>query len=217
MSEVADIQLAQQQMLREHLLARGVDQPRVLEAMARVPRERFVVTQTPAAAYIDSAQPIECGQTISQPYIVGLMTQALELTGHEKVLEIGTGSGYQTAVLSLLSGQVISLERHLQLAQGAAQLLGQLGCRNVSLIHGDGTLGWPAEAPYDRIIVTAAADHIPPALFEQLRDGGLLVIPIGGVDCQVLRSVRKQGQFPHIVNLTNCRFVPLVGAQDQPG
>ena len=117
MPDVPDIQLAQQQMLREHLLARGVDNPRVLEAMARVPRERFVATETPAAAYTDSALPIECGQTISQPYIVGLMTQALELTGTEKVLEIGTGSGYQTAMLSQLAAQVISIERHLPLAQ----------------------------------------------------------------------------------------------------
>jgi protein-L-isoaspartate(D-aspartate) O-methyltransferase len=212
-----DVQLAQQQMLREHLMARGVDNPQVLEAMARVPRERFVATESPAAAYNDSALPIECGQTISQPYIVGLMTQALELTGREKVLEIGTGSGYQTSMLSQLAERVFSIERHHSLAQGAARLLHELGCRNVTLIHGDGTLGWPAEAPYDRIIVTAAADHIPPPLFEQLRDGGLLVIPIGGVECQVLRTVRKEGHFSHVVNLTNCRFVPLVGAQDQPG
>ena len=155
--------------------------------------------------------PIDCRQTISQPYIVALMTQSLELSGRETVLEIGTGSGYQAAVLAELAARVVSVERHEQLAAQAARTLASLGYRNVTVVVGDGTLGWPAEAPYDRIIVTAAAASLPDALFAQLREGGILVIPVGHRDSQSLVTVRKIDGQPQRAELSGCRFVPLVG------
>ncbi|OHB84418.1 MAG: protein-L-isoaspartate O-methyltransferase [Planctomycetes bacterium RBG_16_64_12] len=204
---------ARQQMLRKQLERRGIGDRRVLAAMGRVPRERFVSEETRDQAYADRALPIGCGQTISQPYIVGLMTQALRCSGRETVLEIGTGSGYQTAVLAELAGEVISVERHAGLSKQAGALLAALGYRNVTLAVGDGTLGWPSRSPYDRILVTAAAERCPPALFEQLKEGGILVIPIGGHDYQTLQAIRKVAGSPMSTTLSPCRFVPLVGAQ----
>ena len=166
-------------MLRQ-LAERSIRSTRVLAAMDRVPRERFVPEGVRHLAYADRALPIGCNQTISQPYIVALMTEALQLTGGEHVLEIGTGSGYQTAILAELAASVVSIERHEELSQRAGQVLAELGARNVQLIVGDGTLGWPGRAPYDRILVAAAANEIPPALEEQLAEGGILVIPLGG-------------------------------------
>ena len=154
--------------------------------MAKVPRKRFLAGQQRADAYADRAVPIDCGQTISQPYIVGLMTQALRMTGSETVLEVGTGSGYQAAILAELAREVISIERHPALSAQAAARLAELAYRNVTLVVGDGTLGWPARAPYDRIIVTAMAARCPLPLFAQLSEGGILVIPIGERESQTL-------------------------------
>jgi protein-L-isoaspartate(D-aspartate) O-methyltransferase len=213
---IPELELAKQQMLRKQLRHRGIRNERVLAAMARVPRERFVAQDSLHQAYADRALAIACGQTISQPYIVALMTQALDLTGQEKVLEIGTGSGYQAAVLAELARQVVTVERHADLSTRAGTLLSELGYHNVSLAIGDGTLGWPDQAPYDRTIVTAAAAQCPPTLFEQLREGGILVIPVGDRDRQTLQAVRKRDNQPRTVNLSPCRFVPLVGAEGWP-
>jgi protein-L-isoaspartate(D-aspartate) O-methyltransferase len=199
-------------MVKNQLERRGIRAPRVLDAMTRVPRERFLPPSLRHEAYADRAVSIECGQTISQPYIVALMTEALELEGGEKVLEIGTGSGYQTAILAELAQSVVSIERHGALSLHAQRALEPLGYRNVRLVIGDGTRGLPAEAPFDRIIVTAAADDVPPALFEQLAEGGILVIPVGADDGQMLQAIRKQNGEPQVTELAACRFVPLVGS-----
>jgi protein-L-isoaspartate(D-aspartate) O-methyltransferase len=203
---------ARQKMLTVQLLDRGVDAPRVLGAFARVPRERFVPEHRRDEAYADRALPIDCGQTISQPYIVGLMTQALKLEGTEHVLEIGTGSGYQTAILAELAHDVVSLERHAELSAQARARLALLGYGNVRLVVGDGTLGWPELAPYDRIIVTAFATMVPQPLYDQLVEGGILVMPLGHPEAQMLRAVRKGPDQPEVTDLSPCRFVPLVGA-----
>lgn len=204
-------------MVRRQLYQRGIHSPRVLKALGQVPREQFIPTQERGEAYADRALPIDCGQTISQPYIVALMTDALRLDGPESVLEIGTGSGYQTAVLAELANRVVSIERHAELSVQAARVLAELGYQHVQLIVGDGTLGWPPEAPYDRILVAAAADKVPPALFEQLREDGILVIPVGNAESQSLVSIRKHQGQPQSTQLTGCRFVPLVGAQGDGG
>lgn len=208
-------ELARHSMLHEQLQRRGIHDQRVLAAMQRVPRERFIARSLAGLAYADRALPIECGQTISQPYMVALMTEALELTGRERVLEIGTGSGYQTAVLAELAEQVISIERHAELQHKAAEVLGQLEYKNVRLVVGDGTLGYAGEAPYDRVLVTAAASHCPPALTEQLSDDGILVIPLGGGEGQVLQRLVRRGRHDEWEQLISCRFVPLVGAADE--
>jgi protein-L-isoaspartate(D-aspartate) O-methyltransferase len=201
------------QMLDEQLRKRGITSRRVLDAMGGLPRERFMPEYLRELAYADQATAIDCGQTISQPYIVALMTQALELSGAEHVLEIGTGSGYQTAILAELGHDVVTIERHPELSQQAAGVIGELGYSNVRFVVDDGSLGFPEFAPYDRIIATAAASHIPSVLFEQLGDGGILVIPVGECDSQMLQAVRKLSGQPHVENLSPCRFVPFVGAQ----
>jgi len=198
------------QALIESLRRKGITSEAVLDAMGRVPRELFVPRQMRHLAYADRAQPIGCNQTISQPYIVALMTQALELCGIESVLEVGTGSGYQAAVLAELARSVISIERFEELAVRAVNRLTRLGYGNITVIEGDGNLGWPAQAPYDRVIVTAAAVECPPALFEQLCEGGLLVIPLGCCGHQVLTQIRKVAGEPVIRKLCECAFVPLV-------
>ncbi len=200
--------------MQRELAEGGIRSPSVLAVMGRVPRERFVPEGVRHLAYADRALPIACDQTISQPYIVALMTEALALKGGERVLEIGTGSGYQTAVLAELAGEVISIERHEPLSQEAARVLEELGYKNVQLIVGDGTLGWPEGAPYDRILVAAAAAHVPPALEEQLAEGGTLVIPVGPAQQQTLEAYRKVGGRLVAEPLSGCRFVPLVGADD---
>jgi protein-L-isoaspartate(D-aspartate) O-methyltransferase len=172
------------------------------------PRHRFVPPTWPA---YDDSLPIGEGQTISQPYIVAQMTQALRLTGKEKVLEVGTGSGYQTALLCLLAREVVTVERYAVLHSAAEELLRELGIENVRYRVGDGTMGVPEEVPFDRIIVTAAAPDVPPPLFEQLADGGILVIPIGGRWEQDLVRVRKAGGKAEKDFLGGCRFVPLIG------
>jgi protein-L-isoaspartate(D-aspartate) O-methyltransferase len=208
-----DFALARRQMLASQLVPRGITSPRVLAAMERVPRELFVPPEFQDRAYDDSALPIDAGQTISQPYIVALMTEALELTGAERVLEIGTGSGYQTAILCELASEVVSIERTPLLARQAASRLRAIGYPNLTLIEGDGTQGWPPGAPYDAILAAAAATQIPQPLVDQLADGGVLVLPVGrNDDTQMLiRLVKRHGRL-HREDLCPCRFVPLVGA-----
>ncbi|REK08642.1 MAG: protein-L-isoaspartate(D-aspartate) O-methyltransferase [Planctomycetota bacterium] len=198
----------------ELLRQRGIRSGRVLSAMARVPRERFVPESVRHLAYADRALPIGSEQTISQPFIVALMTEALALEGTESVLEVGTGSGYQAAILGELADRVVSIERHQELSARAKRVLDELGYANVTCIVGDGTQGWLDGAPYDRILVAAAAAHVPPALEEQLADRGILVIPVGSPEGQVLQAYRKSGGKLHAEPLSGCRFVPLVGAQD---
>jgi protein-L-isoaspartate(D-aspartate) O-methyltransferase len=212
----AGLQTAKNNMLRRQLSGRGITSEGVLKAMGKVPRERFVPPESLAEAYADRALGIDCGQTISQPYMVALMTEAMELSGSERVLEIGTGSGYQTALLAELAAEVISVERHALLSQQAAKILQDLGYHNVRLFVGDGSLGWPDLAPYDCIMITAMAAKCPPALFDQVREGGLIVIPIGGYEHQVLHVIRKVSGAAKTSLLTGCRFVPLIGAQGWP-
>lgn len=205
---------ARRRMVVEQLQGRGIRDPRVLAAMGKVPRERFVPPEEQADAHADRALVLSCGQTISQPYIVALMTEALELTGAESVLEIGTGSGYQTAVLCELARWVTSIERHTHLSVQAESVLRPLGYQNFTLRVGDGTYGWSEGAPYDRIIVTAAAQRIPAALFEQLDEGGIMVIPLGSSEAQSLQAIRKVAGRPEQRELSGCRFVPLVGSEE---
>lgn len=211
-----DTDVARQQMIQKQLVSRGISSPRVLEAMQAIPRESFMPPAWQEEAYADRAAPIDCGQTISQPYIVALMTEALNLTGEEKVLEIGTGSGYQTAILSRLAREVYSIERHEELSRQAEKALNQGDCDNVHLIVGDGTKGYPAAAPFDRIIITAAADRLPPALVEQLADGGWMVVPLGNDDHQILQALHKRGNNLDRQVLTPCRFVPLIEENPTP-
>ncbi|NQU19963.1 MAG: protein-L-isoaspartate(D-aspartate) O-methyltransferase [Candidatus Nealsonbacteria bacterium] len=207
----ADLQDDIGRMLDVQLRRRGIVDRRVLAAMAKVPREQFVLEGSRHEAYADRALGIDCGQTISQPYIVALMTQALELSGSEKVLEIGTGSGYQTAILAELAGEVISIERHAELAERASDVLSALGYENVTLTVGDGTLGCEGRAPFERIIVTAACAECPPALLAQLAEHGVLVAPLVGRDYQTLQAIRKVAGQLQSRDLSACRFVPLVG------
>jgi len=216
MDEPNSVDQARRRMLRDQLHQRGITSPHVLTAMAKVPRHRFAPGLSPEDAYADRAWPIECGQTISQPYIVGLMTQALRLSGVERVLEVGTGSGYQAAVLAELAAEVITIERHAELAARAGRILAQLGYANVRTMVGDGSLGAPEEAPFDRIVVTAAGREPPPALWEQLAEGGILVMPLGDTDSQVLQALHKEEGTARREVLSGCRFVPLVGAQGWP-
>jgi len=197
-------------MIDKQLRPRGVTSEAVLEAIARVPRHLFVPHLTAEEAYSDAALHIQCGQTISQPLMVGLMTQALELSGGEQVLEIGTGSGYQAAVLAELAAEVYTIERHAELSDSAAARLQQLRYDNVHLKVSDGTLGWPEAAPFDRVIVTAGADEIPESLLQQLAEGGLLVMPVGPPQQQHLQRLRKSGDRLIAEDLGPCRFVPLV-------
>lgn len=210
-----DNQSAKELMIREHLMGRGIRDPRVLSAMREVPRESFLPDEMHAFAYDDSPLPIAAGQTISQPYIVAYMIEALELEGNERVLEIGTGSGYAAAVLSRCAAQVYTVERIALLAHTAGTRLEELGYRNVTVHLGDGTLGWQDQAPYQGIVVTAGAPEVPTALLEQLDLGGRLVIPVGATQhLQSLVRVRRVGEaeYRH-EDLCPVRFVPLIGEQ----
>lgn len=209
--------LARQREGRTRLLAElrraGVHDARVLAAMAEVPRECFVTPGQEARAYEDLALPIACAQTISQPMVVGWMTAALDLHPGSRVLEIGTGSGYQTAVLARLAGTVFSVERHPALARLARARLDALGVTNVHTRTGDGTLGWPEAAPFERILVTAAPAAVPPALLAQLARGGVMVVPVGAPEAtqELLRLERDDRGEVHTRHLMDVRFVPLVG------
>jgi protein-L-isoaspartate(D-aspartate) O-methyltransferase len=201
----------QRQQLVAALYRAGIRDTRVLAAMASVPREQFVDRKLLQEAYSDRALPINMGQTTSQPLIVAVMTQALRLSGRERVLEIGTGSGYQTAILSRLAEHIYSVERYDHLAYQAARHLLNLHVQNVSLFVGDGSLGWSDAAPYDRILVTAAAPIVPFHLVSQLTDDGLLVIPVGSLQRQELQVVHRTPEGTHTQSLGSCVFVPLVG------
>ena len=202
----------QRKQLIESLTKNGITDERVLAAVAEIPRELFLHETQMKVAYEDRALSIGMGQTISQPLIVATMTQALQLEGTESILEIGTGSGYQTAILARLARYVYSVERIQQLAYHAFKRLEKLECANVSVLIGDGSLGWPRKAPYDRILVAAAAPHIPQCLYDQLGLWGQLVIPVGGQDRQELFVVQHTPWGPQKRSLGGCVFVPLVGA-----
>jgi len=201
-------------MVDTQIQARGITNPRLLEAMSKIPRHFFVEEALTDQAYNDNPLPIGELQTISQPYMVALMTDALDLKGRERVLEIGTGSGYQTALLAELADQVFSIERIASLANNARRILDHLGYYNVAIRVGDGTYGWKEEAPFDAILVTAGAPEIPQPLIEQLEIGGRLVLPVGGRSIQDLIKVTRQSEDIHDVkkeNLGGCRFVDLIG------
>jgi protein-L-isoaspartate(D-aspartate) O-methyltransferase len=197
-------------MVRTQLEERGITDRRVLEAMRGVPRHDFVPEEFRDRAYDDSPLPIGEGQTISQPYIVAAMLEHLELKPTDRVLEVGTGSGYATALLSVLCAEVFSIERHAALAVVAEERLRRLGFTNVRLRVGDGSLGWSEYAPFDAILVSAAAAEVPQALFDQLREGGRMIVPVGSPVSQELRLIRKIGGRPMVTVLEGCRFVPLI-------
>jgi protein-L-isoaspartate(D-aspartate) O-methyltransferase len=196
------------------LRRRGIADQAVLRAMDEVPRERFVEPSFADSAYADQALPIACGQTISQPYVVAYMTEQLEVTSHHRVLEVGTGSGYQAAVLSRLAQEVVSVERYRTLADEARARLKALGYENVDIVVDDGFLGVPARAPYDRIIVTAAAEIIPQTLLDQLADGGIMILPLGSHDgSQHIIKLTKSETGIRRENLIPVRFVPMLAGK----
>lgn len=198
------------------LEAQGITDQKVLEVMRRIPRHLFIANALWDHAYADHPVPIDRGQTISQPYIVALMTQALRLEKTDRVLEIGTGSGYQTAILAELAQHVYTIERFAELSEKAQKLLADAGYTNISFRVGDGTLGWPEEAPFDKIIVTAAAPEVPAALLEQLAEGGRLVIPVGGRQLQTLLALTKEHGKLQKEELCACSFLPLIGREGWP-
>jgi protein-L-isoaspartate(D-aspartate) O-methyltransferase len=207
---------ARRQMVARQIRARGIQSPRVLNAMESVPRDLFVPPEQVFAAYADEPLPIGGGQTISQPFMVAAMADALSLEPQARVLEIGGGSGYQAAILSLLAREVIAIETQPELAASARERLARLGYSNVHIEQGDGSLGWSTAAPYDAILVTAAAPAVPPPLVEQLAEGGRLVIPVGPAEHQnLLRISKREGRMSQ-ESLYACRFVPLLGRYGWP-
>lgn len=204
-------EVARRRMLTEQLIPGGIHDSRVLDAMGRVLRHAFVNPGMEDQAYLDRPLPIGLGQTISQPLMVAIMSEALALDGSERVLEIGTGSGYQAAILAELVREVFTIERIKDLSIRARKVLYRLQYNNIKLKVGDGTLGWPEEAPFDRIIVTAGAPVVPEELKHQLADGGRLVIPVGGEDVQILDLIERSGNEFNKRSVTACRFVKLVG------
>ena len=200
-----------ERMIAEQLVARGIRSQRVLDAIRRIPREWFVLRSAESQAYADSAMGIECGQTISQPYMVARMSELLELGADQRVLEIGTGSGYQAAVLACLTRHVYTVEWHLKLMTQAAERLERLGLSNVKFRCADGSLGWREQAPFDAIIVTAGAPQTPAPLVAQLAVGGRLVVPVGGHLTQTLVRVRQTDAGPIEEKSLQCRFVKLRG------
>ena len=212
-----DYAVARRRMVREQLAAAGLDDPRVLKAMEQVPRHRFVPHLLHHRAHQECALPIGFGQTISKPFTVGLMSCLLDLKGHERVLEIGTGSGYQAAVLAVLCREVVTVERVAPLARRAGQLLADLGYANVEVRAADGIEGAPARAPFDAIVVTACAAKVPSGLVSQLAEGGYLLLPVDKGREQILYRYQRRGQEVVIERSVSCRFVPLLpGIQDAP-
>lgn len=203
-------------MVEAQIAQRGVTSQRLLAVLRTVPRHRFVPHDLAHKAYDDGPLPIGLGQTISQPYMVACMTELLGLVPGDRVLEIGTGSGYQTAVLSALCKEVVTVERHAALQDRAREVLSQLGYENITYIHGDGSLGWADAAPYDAILVTAGSPQLPPALLAQLGEGGRLVCPVGERARQQLRRVLRQGSGFKTTAFTDCVFVPLTGEAGWP-
>ena len=203
-----------ERMIQQQVVERGIRDERVLDALRAVPRELFFPEESRQAAFADRAAPIGHGQTISQPYMVALMSQRLDPQPGHRVLEVGTGSGYQTAVLARLAGEVYSVERVKPLLDSAFERVLGLGARNVHFRHGDGTLGWPEAAPFDRIIVTAGAPELPRhLLLGQLKDGGVAVLPVGPQDDQMLVEVRRRGNELKATDVCPCRFVKLIGQE----
>src|ERR1700685_4117664 len=200
------LQWQREEMVRKQLAERGIRHARVLAAMSSVPRHEFVPETSRLRAYEDHPLPIGEGQTISQPYIVAAMLERLGLQGDERILEVGTGSGYVTALLSLLASKVYSVERHAQLAASAENILQRFEYQNVKIKVGDGSQGWPEYAPFDAILVSAATPEIPPAVFAQLREGGRMIAPIGPSTSQDLHLIRKVGGAPEVKVLEGCRF-----------
>ena len=214
---MTDFSRARQTMVDRHIKPRGIDDPQVLAALLKVPRHLFVEDALRGQAYGDYALPIGDKQTISQPYIVALMTAALQLKKDDRVLEIGTGSGYQTAVLAQLVSRIFSIERLPLLARRARKILDSISCAHVQIRVGDGTLGWPEEAPFDAIIVTAGAPKVVEVYYRQLGPGGRLVIPVGGAGGQQLRRItRVTAEEYREEDLVDCRFVPLIGSGGWP-
>ena len=201
-------------MVERHIAARGIDDPRLLDAFAAIPREMFVAPELGLRAYDDGPLPIGLGQTISQPYIVALMIAAADVGSEDRVLEVGTGSGYAAAILGRVAREVVSIERHAVLADEARRRIADLGLDRVAIVEGDGNNGWPARAPYDAILVAAAAPRVPRALLDQLRyPGGRLVIPLGGEGWsqQLVKIVRTAEDDFATTDLCGVRFVPLIG------
>jgi len=204
-------ELRRRRMVEEQLRNRGIRDPRVLAAFLGVPRHEFVPEDYRVEAYEDRPLPIGHGQTISQPYIVAAMLETLRLQPAERALEVGAGSGYQTALLAELCREVFAVERRQALAESASAVLDRLGYRNAHIIVGDGTQGYPPAAPFDAIVVAAAAATLPPALVKQLAEGGRMIIPVGSQDVQELELVTKRDGQVHRSRLDGCRFVPLIG------
>jgi protein-L-isoaspartate(D-aspartate) O-methyltransferase len=209
----ADFEAQREAMIVRQLRARGIHEERLLEAVRRIPREDFVAVEWRDFAYRDEPAPIGFGQTISQPYMAAVMVEALQLKGHETVLDVGSGSGYHAALLGALSARVISIERIPELVELARRNLERAGIGNVMVVCGDGSKGYSPAAPYDAISVAAGAPDVPFALYEQLNDPGRLVIPVGSYEDQELRMVEKRGGNIESRLVTLCRFVPLLGEQ----
>ena len=212
-SEFDAFELERRNMVAVQLRRRGIRDERVLAAMERVPRHEFVAREFWKRAYDDDPVPIGEGQTVSQPYIVAAMLETLEISPEHRVLEVGTGTGYQAALLAKLAREIFTIERHAILGEVARQTLSRLGVYNVNVITGDGTQGWPAAAPYDRIVVAAATPQVPPSLFEQLAERGRMILPVGSTEVQELVLVRKVKGQPLTSRLEGCRFVPLIGVE----
>jgi protein-L-isoaspartate(D-aspartate) O-methyltransferase len=208
---MADFATLRARMVERQLRRRGIVDEPVLEAMRQAPREAFVPPRLRHRAYVDAALPIAAEQTISQPWIVAAICQALELQGGERVLEVGTGSGYSACVLALLAARVLSVERHQELALGAREALASLAVTNVELVIGDGSRGLPERAPFEAIAVHAAAPAAPPALLDQLAEGGRLVVPIASGKDEMLTLLRRRGDGFESTAIAPCRFVPLIG------
>ncbi len=216
MSTATGFEAERQAMVQQQLRSRDIHSERVLEAMASVPRHEFVSAPQMPSAYDDRALPIGPRETISQPYIVALMTEAVAPRAGDRILEIGTGAGYQAAVLAYLGARVHTVERNPELAEEARRRLARLGYHDVAVITGDGSQGYPEAAPYDAILVTAASPRVPQALLDQLADGGRFVIPVGSRLMQQLRLIVKAGERTIDRTLTGCQFVPLVGKEGWP-
>ncbi len=209
--DVRDSYGGYRELLVEQLQAKGIRDLAVLKAISAVPRHRFVPEAVRHRAYEDSALPIAAGQSISQPWVQARSLQELRLTGREKVLEVGVGSGYQTALLSIVAGTVVGIERVAELAEGARAVIRDLGIRNITIVVGDGTLGWRSLAPFDAMVIAAASPSVPEPLLDQLGPGGRMIIPIGDRDEQTLTLVERVGDQVKITPLSDVRFVPLLG------
>jgi protein-L-isoaspartate(D-aspartate) O-methyltransferase len=205
--------MQRQKMVRVQVAERGIRDRRVLDAMLEVPRHEFVPEKLRGVSYEDHPLPIGAGQTISQPYIVAVMLEHLAVEATDRALEVGTGSGYVTALLARMCAEVYSIERHAELAMAAEGTLARLGYSDVKIRVGDGSQGWPEYAPFDAIVVSAAASEVPPALFAQLREGGRMIVPVGPPASQELRLIRKVNGQAKVQVLEGCRFVPLVGGR----